>query len=241
MAALPKQQVLVACPRCGHEQPEHRTAYSTVCKKCRQYYRVQEVLHPAVVEPRVLPTHTPDPVQELRQIACFQCNTVLDVPAHAQSTMCKRCSTHIDLQDHVINHSVSRNLRTKGRIVVEEKGFLFNTDSLAREVVLRGKFLGKIASEDALVIYTSAQIKGTVTGGMLHIPEGQVFRPAQPVEFRSALVEGEFAGHLITDKTIELGRSGLLTGVVQCGGLQIPEGGRLEADVSMKRGPDGSG
>ena len=37
-------KVLVACPKCGHTQHEPASAYSSVCKKCRQYFRLEEVL-----------------------------------------------------------------------------------------------------------------------------------------------------------------------------------------------------
>ena len=36
------QKVVVACPACGHQQPEPITAYSTVCKKCRTPFEPTE-------------------------------------------------------------------------------------------------------------------------------------------------------------------------------------------------------
>ena len=45
MPTSKKDLVPVTCPKCGHEQPEPRGAYSTVCKSCKQHFRIQEVLH----------------------------------------------------------------------------------------------------------------------------------------------------------------------------------------------------
>src|SRR5262245_8768591 len=130
-------KVLVTCPHCGHSQQEPSTAYSSVCKKCRQYFRLEEVL--AAAKAPAKPSKTAkaprakkeEPPREVRKITCFQCGTALDVAPSAQSTMCKRCSAHVDLQDHTITGSVSKNFRTKGRLVVEEGGFLFNTETTA--------------------------------------------------------------------------------------------------------------
>ena len=45
-ASMKPDKVLLTCPKCGHRQPEPPAAYSTVCKKCAQYFRVQDALNP---------------------------------------------------------------------------------------------------------------------------------------------------------------------------------------------------
>src|SRR6185436_1184687 len=40
-------KVLVVCPQCGHNQQEPAAAYSSNCKKCRHYFRLEDVLRPA--------------------------------------------------------------------------------------------------------------------------------------------------------------------------------------------------
>ena len=72
----------------------------------------------------------------MKRIECFQCGTELEVSPSAQSTMCKRCSAHVDLQDYDIANTLSKNLRTKGRVVLHETGCLLNTDSIAGEAIL---------------------------------------------------------------------------------------------------------
>ena len=55
MPASKQDKVLVACPHCGHQQGEPRTAFSTVCKKCGGHFHVQEVLKPAPKSDRAGP------------------------------------------------------------------------------------------------------------------------------------------------------------------------------------------
>src|SRR5262245_63451990 len=44
---MKQDKVLVVCPQCGHTQHEPAAAYSSNCKKCRHYFRLEDVLRPA--------------------------------------------------------------------------------------------------------------------------------------------------------------------------------------------------
>ena len=107
MPAKIQDQVLVACPHCGHQQPEARTGFSTVCRECGRHFRIQEALNPVSKGAGRAPRQ--------RRITCFECGAELDVPASAESTMCKRCSHYLDLHNYHINTAVSKNFKTKGK------------------------------------------------------------------------------------------------------------------------------
>src|SRR5437763_866017 len=162
---MKSNKVVLTCPKCGHRQPEPAAVYSTVCKKCSQYFRVEEAVSPA-------PTRVQEPPKGHKLITCFRCEAELSVPPTAQSTMCKRCSSHIDLRDYQISNAASKNFKTKGRFVIEEGGYLFNTECIVGEAILKGRLLGKLTAERSLAIHTSAQIKGTFKTARLIIPLG---------------------------------------------------------------------
>src|SRR5580765_1727030 len=170
---MKQDKVLVVCPQCGHSQHEPAAAYSSNCKKCRHYFRLEEVLRPAAKttgrsgKPGQAASETP---RELRHVTCFQCGTNLEVSPSAQSTMCKRCSSHLDLRDYSIASAVSKNFRTRGRFVVEESGYVFNTETVVADAVIKGRFLGKLVAERSLEIHRTAEIKGTFKTGNLVIP-----------------------------------------------------------------------
>src|SRR5690242_1981752 len=142
MPAKKQDKVRVACPQCGNLQLEPASAYSTICKKCHAHFLVQEVRAPAAKGKPAAKSRLP--AIEKRQIICFQCGTALKAPATAESTMCKRCSAHVDLRDYTITHAESKNFRTHGRFVIEEKGYLFNTEAMVGTAIIKGKFLGKL-------------------------------------------------------------------------------------------------
>lgn len=191
-----QDQVLVACPHCGHQQREWRGAFSTICKQCHQHYRVQEALNPA--------PKAPDRAPPQRRVKCFDCGAELDVPASAESTMCKRCSRYVDLHNYDITTAVSKNFRTRGHFVVEPKGYVFNTETIADHVVIKGRFHGKLTAEQSLTIHAGAEIKGSFTTTNLIIPAGNHFRWPTALKLVSAEIAGELAANVQASGTVTL-------------------------------------
>src|SRR5262245_50372478 len=146
MPAKPNDKARIVCPQCGHQQMEPRAAISTNCRQCGQYLRVQELLKPA--------RKTEVKAVKQRSVTCFDCGTQQEAPMAAHSAMCKRCSSYIDLQDYTITNAVSKNFKTKGRFVVEGKGYVFNTEITASEIVIRGRIIGKLTAEQSLTIHS---------------------------------------------------------------------------------------
>jgi len=216
MAASKSDKVLLACPHCGNQQAEPPTAISSVCKKCGQHFRVQEVLHPA---PKAI-ARSPDQ----RHITCFECHAELDVPASAESTMCKRCSQYIDLKDYLINSAVSKNFKTKGDFVVELKGYVFNTEAVVGAATIKGRFLGKLFAEHSLTLFSSAEIKGSFKTARLIIPKEQHFYWATPLVVENADIAGELVASLHVTGTVCVRSSARLFGDVVAGGLVVEAG-----------------
>jgi cytoskeletal protein CcmA (bactofilin family)/DNA-directed RNA polymerase subunit RPC12/RpoP len=223
----PKKQdtVLVACPRCGHQQAEPRTAISSNCKKCGEHLRVQEILRP-----------TPKAAEqglERKRITCFECGAELEVPVSAESTMCKRCSRYIDMKDYVINSAVSKNFKTKGSFVIDPKGYVFNTEAVVREAVIKGRFLGKLFAEQSLTVYSTAEIKGSFTAGRLVIPAANHFRWGEPIKTGSAEIAGELAANVLATEVVILKSSGRLFGDVEAPNLVVEEGAVIVGKIRV--------
>jgi cytoskeletal protein CcmA (bactofilin family) len=216
MSATKQDKVLVACPHCGHQQPESRSAFSTNCKKCGRHFHVQEALNPV----RKAPVRPLD----LRRIVCFECGAELDVPASAESTMCKRCSRYVDLHDYSISTAHAKNFKTKGRFVVEPKGYVFNTETTGGEVVIKGKFHGRLTAEQSLTIYSSAEIKGSLTAAHLIIPAENHFRWPDCIQVGSAEIAGQLAATVQATGTVTLKSTARWFGDLVAGNLVVEAG-----------------
>lgn len=215
MPVLKQDQVLVACPHCGHQQPEWRSAFSTNCRKCGRHYRVQEALNPA---PKVADRAPPQ-----RRVTCFECGTELDVAVSAESTMCKRCGRYVDLHDYIITAAVSKNFKTKGRFIVEPKGYVFNTETFATEAVVKGRFHGKLTAEN-LTVHTGAEIKGSINVTHLIIPAESQFRWPTNLKVTSAEIAGELTGTVQAAGTIMLRSTARWFGDLTVQNLIVEEG-----------------
>ncbi len=224
-----KNSVPVTCPRCGYSQPEPRQAYSTICKNCHQHFRLEDALKPAAKPAKIK--------VEQRHVRCFQCGTELEAPKAAASTMCKRCSSYVDLSDYRITATVAKNFRTHGWLVVEEKGYLLNTDSLAAEAVIKGKVIGKVAARGSLELHSTANIKGSFTAGCLIIPPGEHFRWPEVVRIGGAELAGELAANIESTGTVVLKSTARMFGDVTAPHLVVEAGavfvGRARVGASL--------
>lgn len=225
MPAKPQDKALVVCPHCGHEQSEPRVAVSSNCRQCGQYLHVQELLHPT----RKAVAKAP----EQKRVTCFDCGTELDVSAAAKSAMCKRCSSYLDLQDYTINNAVSKNFKTKGRFVVEPKGFVFNTDVVAREIVVKGQVIGKLAAEQSLTVHSTADIKGTFRTPLLVVPAENCFHWKDPLRVGAVEIIGELVSDIQAETTVILRATGRLFGNVQARDLVVEEGAVLVGQTKI--------
>jgi len=147
--------------------------------------------------------------------------------------MCKRCSSHVDLADYQINQTFSKSFRTHGRLVLEEKGYLLNTESLVGEAVLKGRLIGKLTTEGALEIHSSANIKGTLLPGRLVVPYGHHFRWAQPLMIRDAEISGELVADLKGTGTVVLKPTARVFGNVIALNLVVEAGAVFVGEVKI--------
>lgn len=218
MAMPPTRQtrVQVACPHCGHRQPEPPTAYSTMCKACGGHFHVQEALKPAPKIARSAPRK--------RRVTCFECGAELEVPASAESTMCKWCSRYVDLHDYRITVPVAKNFKTKGAFIIEPKGNVFNSETVAGDVVIKGKFKGKLTAERSLTIYSGADIKGALTAARLVIPAENHFAWDGLLVIGSAEIAGELTANLRVEDTVALKSAARLFGNIDARNLVVEEG-----------------
>ena len=223
------QRVSVVCPRCGHAQQEPVAAYSTRCRKCGEHFRLEDVLR-ASARPSGGPRTVPS--RGLKRVSCFQCGTELEVAPSAQSTMCKRCSGHVDLRDYEFTSTVSKNFKTKGRCVLHEGACLLNTESTFGHAIIKGKVIGRIAA-DSLELHRTAEIKGGFTAGTLIIPADAAFRWRETVAVKGADIAGELVANLHAGGVVKVRASGRLFGNVVGGGLEVENGAVIVGSMKI--------
>ncbi len=228
MPAKRSDKVQVTCPHCGHRQAESRLAISTNCRQCRQYFSVEKKTD----APRRRQTAA-EPRTELRRITCFDCGTELDVAVNAESTMCKRCSSYVDLKDYRIDSAVSKNFKTKGTFVIEPKGYVFNTETIAEHAVIKGRFLGKLDARSSLTLHSGAEIKGSFTAAKLIIPAGDHFRWPELIRVRAMDIAGELVANVSVSGLARLRSTGRFFGDAEAATFVIEEDAVLVGQLKV--------
>ena len=212
-------------------------AYSSRCRKCGEHFRLGDVLR-ASARSTGGATSRPSggpragPARGLRHVTCFQCGTELEVAPSAQSTMCKRCSGHVDLKDYEFTSTASKNFKTKGRCVLHEGACLLNTESTFGHAIIKGKVIGRITA-DELELHRTAEIKGSFKAGTLIIPADAAFRWREPVALNGADIAGELVANLQAKGVVKVRATGRLFGNVVSGGLEIESGAVLVGSMRI--------
>ena len=138
--------------------------------------------------------------------------------------MCKKCSRYIDLKDYRIANAVSKNFKTKGSFVIEPKGYVFNTEVVVADAIIKGRLLGKLTVENSLTLFSTAEIKGTFAAGHLIIPAENHFRWKETIKVRSAEIGGELAGNLLAGGEVVFLSTARFFGDVRAKSVQVENG-----------------
>jgi len=139
----------------------------------------------------------------------------------------------VDLHDYRITTSIAKNFRTKGTFVVEPKGYVFNTESIVGDAVIRGKYHGKLVAERSLTIYSTADLKGSLAAGHLIIPAENHFRWPDPIEIGSAEIAGELAANLRARGTVTLKATARMFGNVDAENLVVEDGAIVVGEMQI--------
>jgi cytoskeletal protein CcmA (bactofilin family) len=117
---------------------------------------------------------------------------------------------------------------------------VFNSETFARDAVIKGRFLGKLQAEGCLTIHTAAEIKGSFAAGCLVIPAANHFRWKDRIQVGSADISGELVADLRATHAVTLRATARLFGNLEAGSLVIEEGalvvGHLRIGVSESPG-----
>ena len=122
--------------------------------------------------------------------------------------------------------------------LIEPKGFVFNTEIIAGDAVIKGRLMGRLVAEQSLTIYSTADIKGHFNAARLVIPVANHFRWKEPIKVGAAEIAGEIVANLHASGTIILRSTARLFGDVEARDLVIEAGAVVVGNlwIGVKRG-----
>jgi cytoskeletal protein CcmA (bactofilin family)/Zn finger protein HypA/HybF involved in hydrogenase expression len=230
-------KVSVDCPHCGFKQMEYAAAKSTMCRQCGAHF----VPLAPKVQVRLRPKDEPiEPVADLSLlrklegfwskhhsaiIECFDCKATQEISSAAHSTICPKCSKHIDLRDYKITTSFSRSIRTNGQIHLTAKGDLSSSNVLCRAALIEGKLRGNLHCLGRATINFTGKIPGKLTAEHILVERKSVVQFFRRVRVKSIEIHGRMTGEIVAEGAVVIHRNAMLDGNVTAKSISVEKGG----------------
>lgn len=158
-------------------------------------------------------------------VQCFECNTKQEVSGAANSSICPKCSAHIDLKDYKISTSFSRTIRTRGEVHLMPKGELSSSTVICRTALIEGKLRGNLVCSESAVINYTGKILGRLTAGHVVIERRAEVQFFRRLRVRSIEVKGRMTGEISAETEVLVHKTGALDGAVTARAISVEKGG----------------
>jgi cytoskeletal protein CcmA (bactofilin family) len=216
---------------------EYAAAKSTMCRQCGAHF----VPSAPKVEVRLRPKREavenvadPSIFRKLEGfwtkhhssvIECFDCKATQEISSAATSTICPKCSKHIDLRDYKITTSFSRSIRTHGQIHITAKGDLSSSSVTCRSALIEGKLRGNLHCLDTATINFIGKIPGRLTAEHVLVERKSVVQFFRGVRVKSIEIRGRMTGEIVAEAAVIIHRNAKLEGDVTAKSISVEKGG----------------
>jgi cytoskeletal protein CcmA (bactofilin family) len=158
-------------------------------------------------------------------IECFDCKATQEISSAATSTICPKCSKHIDLRDYKIATSFSRAIRTHGQIHLTAKGDLSSSSVTCRSALIEGKMRGNVLCLGTATINFIGKIPGRLTAEHVLVERKSVVQFFRRVRVKSIEIRGRMTGEIIAEAAVVIHRNAMLDGNVTAKSISVEKGG----------------
>jgi cytoskeletal protein CcmA (bactofilin family) len=216
---------------------EYAAAKSTMCRQCGAHFvpsapKLQVRLR--LKNEPVEPVADPSLLRKLEGfwskhhsaiIECFDCKATQEISSAATSTICPKCSKHIDLRDYKITTSFSRSIRTHGQIHLTAKGDLSSSNVTCRSALIEGKLRGNLHCLSTATINFTGKIPGQLTAEHVLVERKSVVQFFRRVRVKSIEIRGRMTGEIVAEAAVIIHRNAMLDGNVTAKSISVEKGG----------------
>lgn len=233
----PPEKISADCPHCGFSQLESAFAKSTFCRKCGEHYSIEKLLAketgslkaPGLFERlgKMISRET------IREISCFSCAATQQVSSAAESSLCPKCGSYIDLRDFKITGPFGRSIQTQGEVIVSPKGDLTSQRVLCGGARIEGKMRGQLVCTGDVAIRLQGQLIGGVEATSVVIEKKSDVDLAKPVQAQSVEINGKARGVVVCAGRVTINKSGSLEGAIFARSIVIEKGGVFSGELHI--------
>ncbi|RYD79598.1 MAG: polymer-forming cytoskeletal protein [Verrucomicrobiaceae bacterium] len=233
----PPEKISADCPHCGFSQLESAFAKSTFCRKCGEHYSIEKLLAketgslkaPGLFERlgKMISRET------IREISCFSCAATQQVSSAAESSLCPKCGSYIDLRDFKITGPFGRSIQTQGEVSISSKGDLTSQRVLCGGARIEGKMRGQMVCTGDVAIRMQGPLIGGVEATTVVIEKKSDVDLGKPVQAQTVEINGKARGVVICAGRVTINKSGSLEGAIFARSIVIEKGGVFSGELHI--------
>jgi cytoskeletal protein CcmA (bactofilin family) len=234
-----KGRIEVHCPHCGNIQVEPELAKSTYCRKCGGYIKLgkaQRSSGPQEVEKQPSVLRKLENLLGIQRIViahCFECAGKREVPKSATSTICPQCGAYIDIQDYRIVGNFSRSIRTRGSVIVTNKGDLSSNRVICDSADIQGTMRGSLICNGSVHIKIKGKLTGSIQAKSIYIDKKCEAEFVRPIRAEKVEIEGVISARIISTGTVIIHKTGRFIGALFGRGFTVEKGGEFFGELSI--------
>ena len=169
-----------------------------------------------------------------REVECFDCGAKQKVAAASTSTICRGCSTYLDLRSIEIKDRTNQRIRTRGDVTVEKKGALLGASVHCGHLTIYGTVSGSIYASGDVHLKNDSRILGEVRCRRFILDKKCEVQCLQPVHAEVVEIHGHATGHFHATRCITLSRHAELTGSATAQTIAVEPGGILNGQILVQ-------
>ncbi|NOX99218.1 MAG: polymer-forming cytoskeletal protein, partial [Verrucomicrobia bacterium] len=175
---------------------------------------------------------------EKKPIRCFECGHIHEVSVAASSTQCARCSLYISLSDQEIREHYSRNIRTRGDVVIHRKGSVIGCEIACHNLTVLGKISGSVDCSGNAIFKNSGKVLGSMHCKHIVVDKKCELDFPQGIIAESADIYGVVRGDILCSGTVHIFKTGSVLGDATAKAIVMKDGGVLTGQMNIQHDVD---
>ena len=164
-----------------------------------------------------------------REVVCYECGQVSEVPSAALSANCLHCHAHLNMANVEIRPGSRRlTVRTLGDVTVAAGTVLSNLSVVCRTMEVNGRVSGTFRCTGRLNFNVSTRVEGSISAGKLVVDKGAEVELVVGAVAEEADLYGQLKGRLQCKGLLHVYRGGGYEGICKAADVMVDPGGRYD-------------
>ena len=164
-----------------------------------------------------------------REVVCYECGQVSEVPSAALSAKCLHCHAHLNMANVEIRPGSRRlTVRTLGDVTVAAGTVLSNLSVVCRNMEVNGRVSGTFRCTGRLTFNVSTRVEGSISAGKLVVDKGAEVELVVGAVAEEADLYGQLKGRLQCKGLLHVYRGGGYEGICKAADVMVDPGGRYD-------------